>query len=232
MITKVIDQLIKDVLELFNSYDIKLSSRYSPELPGISGYIDNYLSSTMYKSPLSGDSKIYQNKLLYNIGTPKLAEYAPHNQQLKVMAGYDSINQSHTVIAHDNIISSIRNNLSDSGLVKVRDSNIMEFDLEFCVLTESLDLVFAISMIFYNQLYNLDNLTVDLDLFLDSNPSTFNYLMRFDRESLKVGYATFENTKDSLNTISFKLTVSGPIFSNFYTEDTIIDRYDVTINIT
>ncbi|BCG50080.1 hypothetical protein [Ralstonia phage RP13] len=231
MIDKLISQLTSDIIDFCNTYNIKLEAQYTPDLPGVLTYSRNFLSRTLAASPVSLDGKLYQNKLLYRVDTPKPAEYAPHNNPFTVVSGYEKVSQNYSMSfdTSTNTISKVRvAPTGDDGLVRARDLSILQIPVEFTVITENLDLVFALSSLFYQQIVHLNILSVDLDLFGDGNKSTLPYFMNWDRDSLEVGYANFENSS-ALNTLSFKLVLSGAVFSEFFFEDHVINRYDLTI---
>jgi hypothetical protein len=55
--------------------------------------------------------------------------------------------------------------------------------------------------------------------------------MKWDRNSLDVGYANFDNN-NALNTVSFSMEIFGAIFIDFYTEEQVINRIDLTTGFT
>lgn len=227
MIEKLISQLSTDVLEFFNKYNIQLTAQYTPDLPGIISYSRNFLTRTLVHNPTSVDGKLYQNKLLYKVDTPKPAEFSPQNNPLSVLSGMENIGQDYIIETTSNTISKIRTS-TDDATVKVRDVTIMQIPVDFTIITESLDLVFAVSTLFYQQLVLQNILTVELDLFSNGVKHELPYFMNWDRDSLEISYANFENMS-ALNTLSFKVVLSGAVFSEFYTEDHVIDKYEITV---
>jgi hypothetical protein len=185
----------------------------------------------MLNSSVNLDGSLYSNKLMYKMGTPKPADYGAHNNMMSVMAGYEAIGQTYELVfTAPNELSKIRT-ATDSGLVRVRDVSLMQIPIEFALITESLDTIMSICMLFYQELIVQNVLTVSLNLFSDGNLVPIDYLMKWDRNSLDVGYANFDNN-NALNTVSFSMEIFGAIFSDFYTEEQVINRIDLTTGFT
>lgn len=241
MINKLIGQLATELVDFFQDYGIRLTTQYTPDLPGILVYGRNYLNRTTSVHPVVElDSNIYQNKLLYTVKTPKLASFSPQNIQFAILGGFENASQDYEIKINDPSpeegyfyrIQKNRINIKDEkdGDVKVRNFSIMEIPISFTVITESVDLIFSISSLFYQVLVHNAALELDLDLFGDGELKTMTYFMNWDRDSLDVSYANFSNT-NALNTLSFDLVLSGAIFSEFYREDKIINQYDLQVGV-
>lgn len=227
MINKLVDQLSTDLVDFFKIYGIEITAQYTPELPGLLTYSRNFLSRTLDRNPVSIDGSLYQNKILYRVSAIKPAEFAPHNNRLAIMAGIEDVGQAYTLVRDSLGESKIRIQ-TDDGTYKVRDVTIAEIPMEFTIITESLELIHSATLLFYQRLVHMNVLSLQLDLVGSQMKTSLDYFMNWDRDSLEISYANFENT-NALNTITFSMKVSGPLFSEFYIEDQVINRYDLAV---
>jgi len=232
MIDKLLGQLSKDVVDFLAQYDISVAGQYTPNLEGILLYSKNFLARTMSVSAVNIDGSLYQNKLLYTTGTPKLSERLPQNINFSAMAGYEKASQKYIMTPwDDNRCSKVRlpTDSNDTGAIKVRDVSLLDIPIDFCIITESKDMVFALTLLFYQQLLKLDNCELELDLFDDGDKIPIPYFVLWDRDTFDVSYANFES-QNALNTVKFQCVVSGAFFSGFYSESHIVNYIDTTIS--
>jgi len=235
MIDKLVGELAQNLVDFFSTYDINVSAQYTPNLNSILSYSKNFLARNMSTSQVNIDGSIYLNKLLYSIGTPKLAHRLPQNMNLTVALGFENLSQKYIISPWDkNGLSKIRLDKFDknnqNGNVITRDISLLDIPVEFCIITESKDLTFAIALLFYQQILRLDGCELNLDLLNDGTLTKINYFLLWDRESLEIDYANFES-QNALNTIKFKGSVSGIIFSGFNKDTKIVNYIDLKIGI-
>lgn len=229
MINKIIDELSRDVINFFATYGINTTAKYTPDLPGIMSYSRNFLARTLNTSSVNLDGKLYQDKLMYRVATPKLAEWSPQNNNMSAMVGYEAVGQDYVFTSSGDTMTKLRTS-TDEGKTLNRDISIMTIPVEFAFITESLDQVFAITTLFYQRLVLMAELEVTLDLASNNVLVPVHYLLNWDRDSLEISYANFDNSS-ALNTIAFNVVISGPVFSEFYTENFVINEYELTLGI-
>ena len=238
MIDTILKQLDNDILNFFNSYNIKLSSRYTPEIPGLSRYMREFFIRDLDIDPARYyDNSKYQNRLLYRFDTPKLSDKL-RNRNLSVYLNNADNTLDTSNITFDPNASSLGvltwnrvEGSTGSSQVITRDISLLDVPVEFMIVTENKDLIFDICLLFYQKLSVLN--TLDISIALNpNNPSdniALNYFMNWDLESLNINYANPESDNNYLNTLEFNMILSGAFFSNFYKEDGLINTVELTM---
>lgn len=236
MITKVAEELKNSLLDAFNKRNIVLTAKYSPELAGVSRYIKDYLISDM-RSPFANvDKSVYQNALLYNIGTPQKTEVF---NNLRIQHGsklFDFNTKEGVVTESENKDGNyftltkkrVRSDSSNDGKVIKRRVNFLNMPMRFMIMTESIENMYDILLLLRQEIQFQNYLTVPLRLTEYSEfADELEYFIQWDINDLEIQYANFDDT--ALNTLEFGCTVLGGYFSNFFTEEYITDTIEITV---
>jgi len=231
MIEKVVNHLIAELLDLFKERSIDLTAKYSPELHGFSRYVrDFYFGRTDNLHTI--DSSSYQNKLLYNIGTPKLTPDRLKNVNLQALIkNTTALASDISTITFDPNASSLgtytkvrHEHIPGSGNIVIRDASLLDVPVSFMMISEENSKIFDTVLLFYQKLRTLDGLEVEFKFNPYSDDLTvLSYFLEWDIESLEINYANLLENKSALNTISFNLNIQGGFYSNYYTETGIIN---------
>lgn len=240
MINKVVNQLVMDMLEFFNSRNIKLTAQYSPDLGSISRYARDYMLATMDSPWANRDCAKYQNRLMYNISTPVTDPTKFNNLKSRLFSKLSDFNYTKGIVysidnpsadKYEAIIRKDRiKNPQDKkdGTVITRVVSWLNLPVHFMIMSESIDNIYDILLLIKQEVEYFNYLDVPLNLTpWSEEPDIIEYFMMWDTREINIGFADFQST--SLHTIEFSCTVSGGFFSNFYKEDSMLDRVELNI---
>lgn len=238
MISKVVEALVQDLINTFKTYSIDLTAQYTPDLSSFSRFMREYYIGNTLVDPTSVNKSKYTNRLLYRIGTPKptdklrnmlMSGYTKMEGQPSdnwVMSGWTDNPDGASVITKTNLTDSV----ARASGVERRVSHL-GIPVEFMIVTEDLDLVMELAVLYHQVLSNLQGLEVSL-AFDPTSPDAltpFEYFLNWNIDSFEVNYANFHDNDNALNTLSFSLDIQGPIFSSYYKERGLIKLVDVTL---
>lgn len=239
MISKVVEALKYQLLDFFNTRNIVLTAKYSPELSGVSRYIRDYLVTYMQNPFANKDFSEYQNALLYSIGTPRTPDTKYNNLKFELYSKLIDFNTVDGDISWEYsnqypdifTITKTRNkDKSDSndGVVLRRRVSYLQMPVNFMIMTESIDNLYDILLLLKQEVLYMNYLPVELNLtkFSDT-PDKLIYYVQWELDDIEIQYATFDD--NAMNVLSFGCEVYGGYFSNFGKTDTIVDSIELKV---
>lgn len=240
MILKLVNTLIEDLVKIFSDHGIPIKSEYCPSLSNFTRFRNQFYGKNIGASPVSITGDMFQNALLYNLETPKkpgrlgqqflTAVHKPVSQSTDgkwKIEGW-SASPDHNVGTLKKIKIETEEEATNPEMIG-RSVSLLEVPINIVVTSQDIELIHEVLIIFYNTISKLTTLEHGIK-FDPSSPDkiNFDYPISWEQEPV-IEYADITQSNNALNTLSIKATLTGPVFSGYFTKTKSIALVDLNV---